>query len=72
MTHVKKLTKASPENTMIAGVIGGFAEYYNINPTLLRLAFVFGVLISGLFPLTVLYLAAIVIMPEAPKTNNAG
>lgn len=36
---MKKLTKSST-NKMIAGVCGGIAEYFGIDPTLVRLGFV--------------------------------
>ena len=35
----KKLTK-SQKNRMIAGVCGGLAEYFKIDPTIVRLIFV--------------------------------
>lgn len=37
----------SETDKMLAGVCGGFAEYFNIDPTILRLIFVFFVLFGG-------------------------
>ena len=59
----KRLYKARG-NRMIAGVCGGIAEYFNIDPTLVRLGFVllcfeWG---SGL----IAYLISAVIIPEPP------
>ena len=59
---MKKLHKSST-NKMIAGVCGGIAEYFNIDPTLVRLGFV---ALSFMFGggLLVYILAAIIIPQE--------
>jgi phage shock protein C len=59
----KKLYR-SRENRMIAGVCGGLGEYFEIDPTLIRLAVVFFSLWWGGGIL--LYLLAWFIIPEAP------
>ena len=58
---MKRLYK-SKDHRMVAGVCGGVADYFNIDPTLVRLGFValslmFG---SGLL----VYIAAAIIIPE--------
>lgn len=60
---MKKLYKSNT-NKMVAGVCGGIAEYFNIDPTLVRLGFV---AISFLFGsgLLVYIIAAIIIPSEA-------
>lgn len=56
----KKLYR-SRRNRMICGVCGGIAEYFNVDVTLVRLAFVlFGCTGSGILA----YLIAAVIMPD--------
>ena len=58
----KKLYKSN--NKMIDGVCAGIAEYFNLDPTLVRLAFV--VLAcsgSGLL----IYIIAAIIMPRKPE-----
>jgi phage shock protein C len=62
----KKLTKSSKEK-MIGGVCGGFAEYANVDPTLIRLAFVVLTVMDGLGVL--LYLFALVVMPSEQKAR---
>ena len=59
---MKKLQK-SKNQKMIAGVCGGIGEYFEIDPTLVRLGFVLVSLLggSGLFA----YILAAIIMPEA-------
>ncbi len=50
---------------MIAGVAGGIAEYLNVDPTIVRLITV-GLFIVSFGALTLLYIFAWLIMPEAP------
>lgn len=62
MTEYKKLYR-SRNDRMIAGVCGGLGEYFEADPTLIRLAFVVGALVtgSGLFWV---YLIMMIIVPE--------
>jgi phage shock protein C len=50
---------------MIAGVVGGLAEYLGIDPTLARVLFVVLSVISAAFPGAVVYLILWLIVPEA-------
>jgi len=60
---MKKLHK-SKINKMMGGVIGGLGEYTGIDPTVIRLLWVFLVLVTGVVPGVILYLIASVIIPE--------
>ncbi|WP_138418339.1 PspC domain-containing protein [Aquibacillus sediminis] len=60
---MKKLTRSSMDR-MFYGVIGGVANYFNIDSTLLRLIFVIALLFTSIFPLLIVYIVAIFIMPE--------
>ena len=59
----KRLYRSST-NYMLAGVCGGIAEYFNIDPTLVRLAWVilfcFGMVWTGI----VAYIIAAIIIPK--------
>lgn len=59
----KKLYKSN-QNKMINGVCGGIAEYFNIDPTLIRL----GVVLLSLmgFSGILAYIIAAIIIPRAP------
>ena len=60
----KKLYKSN-QNKMIAGVCGGLGEYFNIDPTLVRL----GCVALGIFGGGILaYIVAAIIIPE-PTTE---
>lgn len=53
----------SRESRMLYGVCGGIAEYFNIDPTLIRLLFVlFGLSGSGILA----YIIAAIIIPDSP------
>lgn len=57
-----KQLKRSRKNRIIAGVCGGFAEYFNVDPTLVRLIWVLITLAWGAGLL--LYIIAWLIIPE--------
>lgn len=63
---MKKLTR-NTRKAMVAGVIAGFADYFAIDVTMLRVIFIAALLITGFFPLGLAYIIAIFIMPiDAP------
>ncbi|MEW6515566.1 MAG: PspC domain-containing protein [candidate division FCPU426 bacterium] len=53
----------SRSNRIVSGVLGGLGDYFNVDPTLLRLAWVVVTLFSGFVPGLLAYLVAIVIIP---------
>ncbi len=48
----------------VAGVCGGLAEYFDIDPTLVRLAVVVTALATAIFPVFVGYILAWMIVPR--------
>lgn len=61
----KKLYR-SRKNRVILGVCGGIAEYLNIDPTIVRLIFIF-LLIPFHFTLIILYFLSAFVIPEEPE-----
>lgn len=61
----KQLYKS--RNKMLCGVCGGIAEYFDIDPTLIRLAVVF-LSIAGVGSGLLAYIIAAIIVPENPTT----
>ncbi len=57
----KKLTRSN--DRMVAGVAAGLAEYFDIDPVIVRLIFVTLTLLGG--PGLILYIIMWIIMPEA-------
>jgi len=60
---MKKLYR-SKENKMFGGIIGGLGEYFEMDPTLLRIVAVFFILITGLFPGVIAYIISLFIIPQ--------
>ena len=67
MTQAKRLYR-SKEDRMIAGVCGGIAEYFSIDPVWVRLIMVLLVFIDGIGILA--YIIAWIIVPENPSQKQ--
>jgi phage shock protein C len=63
MTTTKKLYRSRIDR-MIGGVAGGLAEYFNIDPTLVRVLFAISVAFSGAGILA--YIILWIVIPEQP------
>lgn len=63
----KKLYRSN-RDVMLAGVLGGLAEYFNVDSTWVRLAFVGILLFTAGMP-TFLYIAAAIIIPKSDVYN---
>lgn len=61
--QIKKLRRSSRHRT-IAGVCGGIAEYFELDPTAVRLGYVAISVFSAAFPGILVYLIAWLIMPQ--------
>jgi phage shock protein C len=62
---VKKLYKSQTDR-VFAGVIGGIGEYYEIDPTIIRLAYILVAILTGIFPAIVGYFVAYLVVPKHP------
>jgi len=62
-TNVKRMTR-SEENKMIGGVCGGIAEYFDMDPTLIRLIYILISIFSVAFPGILVYLILWVVIPQ--------
>ena len=63
MVKNKKLY-LSDDNYKLAGVCGGLGEFFEIDPTLIRVIWVFMAMITAVVPAIFAYTLAWVIMPE--------
>ena len=58
----KKLMRST--NKVVAGVLGGLAEFFGIDPTLVRICFVALSIFSAGFPGLLLYIIMLLLIPE--------
>jgi phage shock protein C len=61
---LKSPLRRSRSNRMIAGVVGGLAKYFAIDPTLARVLYVIASIVSAAFPGILVYLVLWAIVPE--------
>jgi len=59
----KKLTR-SKKDKLLAGVCVGIANYFNTDPTLIRLIWVLFTLLTGILTGIIAYIIAAIIIPE--------
>lgn len=60
----KRLTRSN-DDKWLAGVCGGIAEYFGLDPALVRVAFVLSLLLPG--PQVLVYLVLWVVMPKGDR-----
>lgn len=63
----KQLTRSTDK--MLAGVCSGIAEYFDLDPTLVRVCYAVLTIFTTCFPGLLLYLLLILIMPAAPQAS---
>ena len=59
----------SRKHKMIAGVCGGIAEWLGWDPTVVRVLYVVGSILSAAFPGVLIYVVLWIVMPSEHKTQ---
>jgi len=57
----------SKKDRMLCGICGGIAEYFNVDPTLIRILWVILSLTGAVFPGILAYIICYIIIPENPE-----
>ena len=70
MANGNRPLRRSREHRLIAGVVGGFAEYFDRDPTLLRVSYVTISVLSAAFPGILIYLLLWLIIPLGERTET--
>ena len=65
MQDVKRLYRSRRERKL-AGVCAGLGEYLGVDPTIVRILYLLGTIITGFFPGIFIYFAMALIMPVEP------
>jgi phage shock protein C len=68
---MKRLYK-SDTNKVFAGVIGGVGEYFETDPTLLRVAYLLLAVLTAFVPAIIGYIIATIIVPKKPLALPSG
>ncbi|MDO4154723.1 MAG: PspC domain-containing protein [Candidatus Fimenecus sp.] len=63
---MKKKLYRSKNDKMLCGVLGGLAEYLDVDATLIRILYAALSVFSAGFPGIVLYIICAIVIPEAP------
>jgi phage shock protein C len=67
---MKRLYK-SHSNKVIAGVLGGVGEYFEVDPTVIRLGYLILAILTAFVPAIIAYLIAAFIVPKRPKATQS-
>lgn len=62
---MKKLYRSNT-NKVVTGLLGGLGEYFDADPVLVRLLFLFVTIFTGVFPGIIAYFIGAIIVPAAP------
>ncbi len=65
-TYNKKLYR-SKENRVIFGVMGGFGEYFDIDPVILRVFYTAIAVFTAVLPGILAYILMAMVMPNKPE-----
>ncbi len=66
---MKRLYRSNKEK-MLAGICGGFAEYWDIDPTMVRLIVAFLAIVTGIVPAVLVYILGMIIIPARPNEGS--
>lgn len=59
-----RLLRRSSQDRMIAGVMGGAAQFFGLDPNLLRVVYVIGSVMSAAFPGILVYVLLWLVIPD--------
>jgi len=59
-----RLLRRSNQDRMVAGVMGGAAQFFGLDPNLLRVVYVIGSVMSAAFPGILIYILLWLVIPD--------
>ena len=68
MTSVKRLYRSS-DNRVFAGICGGLGEYFDVDPTVVRVVYVLLSLLTA-FMGVLLYIILLIVIPNRPRIEG--
>ncbi len=64
MKTYKKRLHRSQDNKVIAGVMGGIGVYFDIDPVMIRVAYIIITVFTGLLPGIISYVFMVLVIPK--------
>ena len=64
---MKKRLERNQEKAIVSGVLAGLAKYFGQDPVLFRVLAVAFLILTGVFPGIILYIAAWIMMPKISR-----
>jgi phage shock protein C len=61
---MEKLLRRNYKNKLFGGVCGGLGKYFEMDPIIWRLIFIFGALFSVIIPFTLIYIVMWIVVPK--------
>ena len=71
MASYKRIYRSRTES-MLAGLAGGLANYFEVDPTLVRLGFVGACILTAILPCLLIYIVGWIIVPLEPLPIVSG
>ena len=68
MTSVKRLYRSS-DNSVFAGICGGLGEYFDVDPTVVRVVYVLLSLLTAFMGI-LLYIILLFVIPNRPRIEG--
>lgn len=69
MAKMKKLLYKSVDDKKLDGVCAGIAEYFDVDPTLVRAGYSLITILTGIFPGIIGYIVLSIIMPKKSEVK---
>lgn len=66
---MKKLYR-SQHNKVLAGILGGIGEYFDVDPIVIRVFFVFFAFAAGILPFVIAYIICLFLIPKRPEKKT--
>jgi phage shock protein C len=70
MARSQKRLYRTTSDRKVAGVLGGFAEYFDVEPSLTRIAYLVLTVLTGFVPGIFAYVAMTLIIPPEPDAEK--
>ena len=61
----------SEHNRVFAGIFGGLGEYFDVDPVLLRVVWIFLFVMTGILPGAIAYVIAMFVMPKKEEIHRS-